>query len=85
MKVEQITRFSNDQMVKGVKCCAPHCGATIKLGDTAMYHRKSGFGYVALHVECVRAMISDVPTDESVMGQFNEIKGLATQGSAEWL
>ena len=38
-----------------------------------MYHRKSGFGYVALHVECVRAMITDVPTDESVMGQFNEI------------
>ena len=85
MRVEQITRFSNDQMVKGVLCCAPGCGATIKLGDTAMWKRFSGMGYVALHVECVRAMITDVPTDQSVMGQFNEIKGLVQEGSAGWL
>ena len=85
MKVEQITRYSNDQMVKGVKCSAPGCGTVIKLGDTAMWERKSGFGYVALHVECVRAMIEDVPTDQSVMGQFNEIKGLVHNGSAAWL
>lgn len=88
MKLEYIDKYRNDGIVKGVKCQA-NCGHVIKIGDWAMYERRSWTtpdpGYTALHVECIRAMIADVPTDASVQGQYNEIKGLVKTGSPEWL
>ncbi len=89
MKLEYVDKYRNGGIVQGVKCQA-NCGHVIKVGDWAMYERRSwnggdSPGYTALHVECIRAMIVDVPTDASVQGQFNEIKSRVKHGSPEWL
>lgn len=80
MRTEFVEAYRNSGIVKGVRCKL--CNNGIVVGDWAMYERRRNSGYTALHVECVRAIIDNIPTDESVMGQFNEIRREAEEGTA---
>jgi len=78
MKVEFVEEYRNQGIVKGVKCTM--CSLVIQIGDHVLFERRRNEGYTALHVECIRAIIVNIPTDASVLGQFNEIRREAEEG-----
>lgn len=79
MKVEFVKEYRNQGIVKGLTCGL--CPNKILIGEHVLYERRKNDGYTVLHVECVRAIIDNIPTDESVMGQFNEIRREAEEGT----
>lgn len=78
MKVEFVEEYRNQGIVAGIKCSL--CPHIIQIGDTVLFERRKNEGYTALHVECIRAIIDNIPTDDSVLGQFNEIRREAEEG-----
>ena len=77
-KVEFVEAYRNQGIVRGIGCRI--CNNGIGIGDHALYERRKNDGYTALHVECIRAIIDHIPTDESVLGQFNQIRREAEEG-----
>lgn len=68
----------------GSVCMVAGCGSAIRLGENVVVHRERNVGIFALHVDCVRAMISDIPSDESLMGRYNTIVE-DKEGILEWV
>lgn len=70
-RVEKVVEFRNQGIVNGLVC--EICNDSIEIGDSVLYKRTRNVGYTCLHVDCIRAMIADVPSDDSVMGEFNTL------------
>jgi len=71
-KAETVLEFANQGVVNGLIC--ELCTGVVDIGDSVLYNRVRNVGYTCLHVECIRAMIADMPSDESVMGEFNMLR-----------